>query len=221
MAEYFLSLDLFQTLADVNRRIPQIWQGAMGDAYSAEAARAASAEILRCFPGVYRSAVASPRFMNMAAVYTACARQAMQNLGLALQPGQVAYHIMLQHGYAPFYEEVPDALRGLSKKYRLVVCSDADHLMVDRLMPALKVERVFLSEDLQCYKGDPGGRFFRRVLSALEIPPNRLIHVGDSPADIQGARGAGVAACWLNRSAQPWPGGAPPARMLHSLRDLL
>jgi len=49
-----------------------------------------------------------------------------------------------------------------------------------------------------------------------------VVHVGDDPeADIQGARGAGLRAVWLNRQGTPWPAStAAPELHIRSLGEL-
>ncbi|MGA2641688.1 MAG: YjjG family noncanonical pyrimidine nucleotidase [Spirochaetia bacterium] len=76
---------------------------------------------------------------------------------------------------------------------------------------------ILISEELGVAKPDP--RFFQAAGDALGLSPARLICVGDSPAaDIAGARGAGIDACWFNPGGAPWPG--PGDRPEHVIRDL-
>jgi 2-haloacid dehalogenase len=80
---------------------------------------------------------------------------------------------------------------------------------------------VLISEELGFAK--PDLRFFLAAAGALNVPADQLLCVGDSPAaDIAGARGAGIDACWFSPSGAPWPGpGEPPRYTVRALSDVL
>lgn len=61
----------------------------------------------------------------------------------------------------------------------------------------------------------PHPEIFRRTLQALNVPPERALHIGDSyEADVVGARGVGMDALWLDRAGR---GGHDD---VHTIRDL-
>lgn len=76
---------------------------------------------------------------------------------------------------------------------------------------------VLISEEVGIGKPDP--RFFAAACSALGLPPAELLCIGDNPrADVDGARAAGIDACWYNPARAPWPGpGEPPAFVIDDL----
>jgi 2-haloacid dehalogenase len=80
---------------------------------------------------------------------------------------------------------------------------------------------VLISEELGLAKPDP--RFFQAAGTALGLPAARLLCVGDNPeADIGGARGAGIDACWFAPGGGAWPGpGDPPEHVIRDIADLL
>jgi 2-haloacid dehalogenase len=80
---------------------------------------------------------------------------------------------------------------------------------------------VLISEELGFAKPDP--RFFAAACSTLNLAAGELLCVGDNPvADIAGARGAGIDACWFSPSGAPWPGpGDPPKYIVQDLQDVL
>ena len=80
---------------------------------------------------------------------------------------------------------------------------------------------ILISEELGVAKPDP--RFFQAAGDALGLSPDRLLCVGDNPAaDIAGARGAGIDACWYAPGGAPWPGpGDPPDLVIRDLADVL
>jgi putative hydrolase of the HAD superfamily len=95
-----------------------------------------------------------------------------------------------------------EALSALSARgYRLAVVSNADgtveeQLRVDGLCQVgpgagVSVGIVLDSTAVGVAKPDPG--IFRLALDALQVAPERTIHVGDTPAaDVAGARAAGI-----------------------------
>ena len=78
---------------------------------------------------------------------------------------------------------------------------------------------VVVSEELGCAKPDP--RFFAEACRALGLPPSEVLCVGDNPvADVAGARGAGIDACWFSPDGRRWPGpGDPPLHVAKDLRE--
>lgn len=214
-----VSLDMFQTLVDVNKRIPQIWQGVLGSHYTEELAAAGAGAISSCFPPAYGQAI-DFGFLTMEEVYNLCSEGVVKQMGLMLNAAEVSYHIMLQHGYTPFYEDVFRTLDKIRRYYRIIISSDSNHLMVDPLLKSLDYEAAFISDDIKFYKGDKEGNFFKRVLSELDIAPDKILHIGDSYADIAGAQKAGIAACWINREDKLWNYSIRPDYIIHSLDQL-
>jgi 2-haloacid dehalogenase len=80
---------------------------------------------------------------------------------------------------------------------------------------------VLISEELGVAK--PDARFFHAARAALRLPPSDLLCVGDTPAaDVQGARAAGIDACWYAPSGAAWPETlAAPDYVIRSLKELL
>lgn len=214
-----LSLDLFQTLVDVNKRIPQIWQGILGSRYSDEIAGIGTNAIYSCFPSVYEQTI-NFGFQPMEKVYNLCAEAVVKQADLSVNAHDIAYHLMFQHGFSPFYEEVPPALEKLRKSYKLIICSDSNHLMVDPLLEQLDIDNVFISDDIEYYKGDLEGNFFKKVLGILKITSDKMLHIGDSYADILGAHKAGIATCWINRENKSWGYSIQPDYFISSFDEL-
>jgi 2-haloacid dehalogenase len=80
---------------------------------------------------------------------------------------------------------------------------------------------ILISEEMGLSK--PDARFFRAASDALGIAPEHLLCVGDNPAaDIAGARGAGIDACWFSPGGTPWPGpGRPPDHIIREISEVL
>ena len=70
----------------------------------------------------------------------------------------------------------------------------------------LKPAGVFTSEDARAYKPRP--ELFRLALRETGRAGGEVLHVGDSlGSDVEGARGAGIGALWLNRRGAAVPRG--------------
>lgn len=215
-----ISFDIFQTLVDVNKRIPNIWRDILKDNYTDEKAILGARAILSVLPGAYAAAVESEQFVPMADMYLNCAEKALEKLSFHALPREISYHLMDQHAKAPFYPDVPGCLNRLCGKYTIILSSDSNHLMVDGLIDKVHYEKAFISDDLHSYKGDKSGDFFRSVLRQVDAKPEEVLHIGDSSADVLGAHGAGIHSCWLNRDNRKWNHTVVPNYIIQSLSEL-
>lgn len=215
-----ISFDIFQTLVDVNKRIPQIWKAVLNSDYSDDKAYLGAKTILKYYPSVYRKAIISNHFINMEDIFLECSKKALDEIAFVTTPEKIVDFLMQEHSKAPFYDEVLPYLKRISKKHKIVLSSDSNHIMVDNIIKQVPCEEVFISEDLCCYKEDSQGRFFHKVLERLKINPSDIIHIGDSAADIIGADKAGIATCWLNRGDCIWNNRVQPNHMINDLNGL-
>ncbi len=70
-------------------------------------------------------------------------------------------------------------------------------------------QHVVTSEDCRSYKPRP--EMFEAAIKLLRLPPQRVMHVGDSlTADVRGAIAAGIPVAWINRRTRPRPQWAAP-----------
>lgn len=216
-----ISFDIYQTLVDVNQRIPLIWQDILQGDYTEEKARQGAGAVLDAYPEVYRKVTGGDNFFSMEEVFLECTKNAMSRLDFYASPETVTYHLMRHHSKAPFYREVQDCLEQLRQQYRIILSSDSGHVMVDDLVQNIDCEKVFISDDMKSYKGDRNGKFFNAVLSQMDANPQDILHVGDSAADIYGAQKAGITGCWLNREGVEWTGTSRPDYTIRDLNGLL
>ena len=106
------------------------------------------------------------------------------------------------------YPDVVDHLqRWRDRGIRLAVVSNFDQRLIT-LLEALGLaplfETVVVSATAGAAKPDP--RPFQRALTALDLPPEAVWHIGDSPEDEQGAQAAGLRCLLIRR---PKPDGTP------------
>ncbi len=216
-----VSFDLFQTLVDVDQRIPAIWKRILKEDYTDEKAAHYGREIMKEFSPIFRAASEQPQFFKLERLYTQGFSVLFQKHSLPYDPAEASLAILTEHANAPFYADVPGALEQLTKALPLYLSSDADHIMADRLIPKIPVQRAFLSEDIKAYKRNPSGAFFQFVLDQVGIEPEKILHVGDSAADILGAERAGMRSCLIDRDGRGIPGDCRPDYMIRSFRELL
>jgi 2-haloalkanoic acid dehalogenase type II len=118
------------------------------------------------------------------------------------------------------YEDVLPALETLSTRYRLFAISNGN-ADLRAIGLAGYFEHALTAREAGVLKPDP--RIFARLLEAVGMPADHVIHVGDDPsADVEGARRAGIRPVWLNRSGSAWPATMiAPELMIGSLLDLV
>ena len=214
-----ISLDIFQTLVDVNARISYIWKNTLDDNYTENRAKEGADAVLQALPAAYANGAKS--FLKMTDVFELCAEEAVKKLSFPADPKVVAYQLMRQHGYAPFFPDVLPNLIKLKSKFSVIVSSDSNHLMVDPILDVVKPDIAFISDDLEAYKGDESGLFFQKALQSLKVPGNEVLHIGDSHADILGAKQAGIHACWINRTGKDWVGEIKPDLIISDFNELI
>lgn len=124
---------------------------------------------------------------------------------------------------AEAYPETAETLQALRDRYRLAVLSNADESFLQACLARndLRFDTIISSESAASYKPHP--EIFRRACELLQVEPSRILYVGDSPlADILGAKNAGLAVAWVNRSSAERPEHVPaPDLVIPDLRGLI
>lgn len=106
-------------------------------------------------------------------------------------------------GSWPAFADSREALRYLSRHYRLVILSNVDQASFARSEERLGVrfDAVYTAEDIGSYK--PAARNFEYLtsqLSATGVEPSQILHVAESLFhDHQPAIRHGLATCWIHR----------------------
>lgn len=122
---------------------------------------------------------------------------------------KIAYESNLSDGHY-FLPGAEDALKSLSKKYRLFLVSNGTtHVQEKRLKSAgigKYFEEIFISQNVGINK--PAKGYFDYCFARIPgFDPAKAIIVGDSlSSDILGGKNAGIATCWVapaEKSADP------------------
>lgn len=117
------------------------------------------------------------------------------------------------------YEDVRPTLAQLRSRVRLFALSNGNADLVAVGLGGV-FEHALAARDAGFLKPDP--RIFHQLLEAAGVAPAEAAYVGDDPeADVQGARGAGLTAVWVNRDGAEWTHASPPPTLtIRTLGDL-
>jgi 2-haloacid dehalogenase len=92
------------------------------------------------------------------------------------------------------------ALRQLQSRFRLAIISNVDDDLFAATRPQLGVEfdQIITAQQASAYK--PSLQIFQMALGRIGVPPQRILHVGQSLYhDVLPAQSLGIAAVWVNR----------------------
>lgn len=99
------------------------------------------------------------------------------------------------------YDEVPMALKELSKQYQIFIGSNTDNDVLDAVMKLnnIAVDKIYTSENLCCYKPNP--EFYLQILTENHLKNDEVIFVGDSLTDdIYGPGRLGIKTVLVDRN---------------------
>jgi putative hydrolase of the HAD superfamily len=128
---------------------------------------------------------------SLAELYADCATLFNETLGSELTPEAYVAALDAEYAVLPGVPEALARLRSLGLELAVVANWDLrlpEHL--ERLGLALFFSAVVTSASAGAAKPDP--QPFLAALELIGVPPDRALHVGDSPADEEGARAAGL-----------------------------
>ncbi len=145
---------------------------------------------------------------------------AFANLNLAGDAHAASRKSIANLGTRPLWSDAPEALAIIGRHHRLAIISNADDAYLNPVVARIPANfaTVVSSEAGQCYK--PDQRLFTAAIRELGVEPSQCVYVGDKQfEDVMGARGAGMAAVWINRAGE----SLDPARPTPDaeIRDLL
>ncbi|MGN0406465.1 MAG: HAD family hydrolase [Bariatricus sp.] len=211
--------DLYGTLVDIHtdENREEIWEklalfyGYYGAEYVAEELHHTYLEIISCMEegnsGRNSDAhEACPEIRIEQVFWELFAEKGVDaDLALAIHAGQ--FFRAMSTDYIHLYEgteEMLDALRREHKKIYLL--SNAQRIFTEYEMRALKIyqyfEKIFISSDFGYKKPDP--RFFEKLIQTSSISREKAIMIGnDAICDIQGAKMADLATCYVHSNLSP------------------
>lgn len=217
-----VSVDMFQTLVNVNSRCDRFWERLFPQKIPRYAAGEYWSQATKLIFGNYDELFRQGKtFVNSRAIMETSFSQLARQTGLNIQPKEAARILTEEHGLSSPYEDTGGFLNAVGKHFPICVVSDADDDMIRPLMNMYRFDKLFTSEQFQSYKGSPEGRIFQAVVDHYGVEPGRILHIGDSKNDVFGAKRAGLQACWLNRKARQWQDEILPDYTVTSLSEVV
>jgi HAD superfamily hydrolase (TIGR01509 family) len=215
-----VSIDMFQTLIDVNRNRNLFWQKVLGKNYLESLADEYTAQWGRLFPDHFNQVVnQADGFSSLKPIFEDFFAKFFPHLGIDFDPRQAAQIQVDIHRLAIPYEDTEIFLETIQQNSPVCLVTDADEEMIAPHLKMHRFDRIFISERLKVYKNDPKNRMFQTVLSHYQITPEKIFHIGDMPSEIIGANKAGLTTCWLNRERKNWNHIIKPDFEVHSLLE--
>ena len=151
-------------------------------------------------------------------------REHAREFGYAEAMVEEAFEAFIQaRNEVDLYPDVLPALDRLAARYRLFTASNGN-ADLGRIGIAHFFERTVAARHVGALKPDPA--IFHKVIEGTDLQAHEVVYVGDDPLlDVEGARGAGMQAIWIDRQGGEWPPQIAPAshtvRSLTELVDLL
>ncbi|HYE12036.1 MAG TPA: HAD family hydrolase [Patescibacteria group bacterium] len=217
-----ICIDMFQTLVDVNTRVPSIWQRILKDRYTIEEReRCVRLVSQKVHNGFHEGVSKTKEFNNLKTIFAPWFEEISTETELGFNSHDAVEIFLSEHGNASFFDDTLPFFELIDGKVPICLVSDADNNMVEPLLEKFRFDRIFISESIGSYKNDPESRIFLEVLQQYRIKPERILHIGDSSSDIRGASKVGIKSCWINRSGIEWRYGGKPDYIIKSLVEVL
>jgi len=153
----------------------------------------------------------SPRFAEVAA---AVLHGVLSGVQLDRPLEEAADHVLSGFSELDVHPDVVPGIMGLrAAGLRLVTLSNGGTSVAEALLGRAGIRHHL--EELLSVEGDgpwkPTARSYACALTKCGVPAERAMLVAVHPWDVHGARRAGMATCWLNRSGVPYPDVFAPA----------
>ena len=148
-------------------------------------------------------------------------REHAKEFGYAEAMVEEAFEAFIQaRNQVDLYPDVVPALEQLRARYRLFTASNGN-ADLGKIGLAHFFERTVAARHVGALKPDPA--IFHKVIEGTDLQAHEVVYVGDDPLlDVEGARGAGMHAIWIDRDGGEWPTQlAPAAHTVRSLTELV
>ncbi|MEO3947883.1 HAD family hydrolase [Gorillibacterium sp. CAU 1737] len=218
-----VSLDMFQTLVNVESRVQHIWKPILADRFTPERAVENARLLLSRFLVHWAERREAGSFCLLKDVYERSFVDVFEHAQVSYDVSEASTILFREQAQSEFYEDTLTFLDHVTKKYCVCIVSDADDAMVPSFHQDYKIQ-LFTSERHRSYKNDENNTMFKEMLRHYAVDASQVIHIGDSVSDVAGAKRQGLAACWLNRDGRTWSHESKPdyiVESLHELRDIL
>lgn len=215
-----ISVDMFQTLADIASLKYVIWERILGPDYTRDLAdqywRRASGFIL-----AYLTDPGFEDFEPIQVVFEKSYTRLLAEIPHQFDPKTAAEIMRGHHPLCQLFDDAMPFFNEVSQVAPVCLSSDTDDLMMGPLTGMFPFDQVFTSEELKAYKVQNNRRFFQTILDFYGIPAHTVLHIGDSPSDVIGARQSGMKSCWINRDNREWTHDIGPDYTVRRLDEII
>jgi len=198
-----ISIDLFRTLVNLEQTPEIIRQMFLASHFSEEESenylRKAEEILMKRWEA---AGTGNGAFLNVRRILEDTVGELFGEIHLELDVRTAADALMKAHRTGKLFEDARPFLDSIGWKYKICLSTDCDTEMLGNLTEIWAFDRIFVSEELRAYKLDP--RFFEKVIDHYGVPPDHILHIGDSKSDIVTPKRLGIMTCWLNRRNQEW-----------------
>jgi HAD superfamily hydrolase (TIGR01509 family) len=215
-------IDMFQTLVDVDTRIPFIWKRILGDDYN-ELLKDRCADLVstRVINKFHEYVTQSQEFSNLKSIFNPCFSSISNEIGINFNSEEAVSIFLDEHGKASTYEDAIIFFETIGSSVPVCLVTDADNEMILPLIDRFRFDSMFISEKIKSYKNEQESRIFKEVLKHYDIGPDKVIHIGDASSDIIGANKLGITTCWINRNNREWKYSVQPDFIVKSLTEVI
>lgn len=140
---------------------------------------------------------------DLSAMRTELMARVLESAGYTRELARRAFEVFFEaRQHIELYEDAMPALKRLAAKYPLVALSNGN-ADVARLEIGPLFHSAVSAQGVGVAKPHP--EIFLHTANTLGLQLHEVLHVGDDAhTDVEGARGAGMQAVWLNRENKPW-----------------
>lgn len=217
-----LSIDMFQTLVNVNTRIPFIWRRILREKYSEKLAYECAKSVSKNVVNEFHQTVSERKeFINLKTMFKPFFESTLKEMNILFDAEDAVRIFLDEHANATPYNDVENFFASIGDIIPICLVTDADYEMVLPILKKYKFDEVFISEKALSYKNEPNSRIFKDVLKYYSLPPERILHIGDSSSDIAGANRVGIKTCWINRENREWIYSPNPDYIIKSLSEVV
>lgn len=213
-----ISLDMFQTLVDIQGRRTEVWKPILQQVYSEERALELGSLLLSHYFAAATEVREAGGFISSKEIFSGGFKKVFLQHGMNYDSLQAVDILFAEHRRSAMYPETGAFLERICREYQVCIVSDTDALMLPDFYTAYPIS-LFTSEAYQSYKNDSHNRMFTEVIAHFGVEPERIIHIGDSVSDVLGAARAGIKSCWINRDQRTWQHEIKPDYTVETLDE--
>ena len=215
-----ISIDLFRTIVDLEQTPKMIWQLFLKENFPEELSRKYFRIADEIMGRRWNAAgIDNKHFKTVRTVLEETVKELFNRIKLDYDPKLAAGALMGDHNLQNIFADAKPFLQKVGQKYPICLSTDCDIEMITNVDKIYPFDNIFISETLRMYKLNPG--FFRHIINHYNLPPENMLHIGDSKSDIITPKQLGIITCWLNRRNLKWDQAIKPDFEVKSLLEIL